>query len=63
MKLDTCACGCSLTTTVTNAEKGCTCGCDCCAKEPQTVDEEIAQLLALRSTIDGRLAELSAKVA
>jgi hypothetical protein len=53
----TCTCGCSLVSSVTNAEP-CDCGCACCAGEKLTRDEEIAHLHTLEKALKIRLAEL-----
>ena len=63
MRSETCICGCSLMTTVTNAEQECDCGCECCGSKPKSIDEEVAQLRILRQAIENRLAELETKVA
>ena len=57
---DECSCGCGTTTVVTQAEEACDCGCSCCSDETMSREEEIAQLIALRSSVEGRLAELGA---
>ncbi|HEX2064647.1 MAG TPA: hypothetical protein VHE80_09530 [Acidimicrobiales bacterium] len=56
---NTCGCGCSTMTVVTNASEACSCGCECCAQTTKSKDEEIAELQALRESVDKRLAELS----
>lgn len=46
-------------TTVTNASDPCSCGCECCADDaPKTPEQEVAELRALRESIDRRLSEL-----
>ena len=56
----TCGCGCSAMTDVTEAKEACGCGCECCGgAEPRTKDQEIAELLTLRQSVDKRLTELS----
>ena len=45
-------------TVVTEAAEACQCGCACCAAEAKTREEEIAELLALRESIERRLADL-----
>ena len=58
----TCGCGCSAMTDVTEAKEPCGCGCECCGDEqPKTRDQEIAELLTLRQSVDKRLTELSKK--
>ena len=55
-----CGCGCGTMTAVTQAREGCGCGCECCGDaQPKTAEQEIAELMALRESIDRRLAELS----
>ena len=55
-----CGCGCGEMTTVTNASDPCGCGCACCADEsPKTPEQEIAELRALRESVDRRLSELA----
>jgi hypothetical protein len=56
---NTCGCGCSTMTVVTNASEACSCGCECCAETAKSKDEEIAELQALRESVEKRLAELS----
>jgi len=56
----TCGCGCSAMTDVTEAQEPCGCGCECCGEEkPKSRDQEIAELLTLRQSVDKRLTELS----
>lgn len=55
-----CTCGCSTMTAITNAAEPCACGCECCAAEPSTREEEIAELRSLRDAAERRLAELDA---
>jgi hypothetical protein len=46
-------------TALTQAHEGCGCGCECCGDaEPKTAEQEIAELTALRASIERRLAEL-----
>lgn len=55
-----CGCGCGEMTTVSNAGDPCACGCACCADDgPKTPEQEIAELEALRESIDRRLSELA----
>ena len=54
-----CGCGCSTMTVVTEAAEPCACGCECCAEQEKSRDEEIAELRALRESVDKRLSELS----
>jgi len=58
---NSCSCGCSAMTAVTEAKEPCGCGCECCgdgvAKAPA---QEIEELTHLRRSIDQRLAELGA---
>lgn len=55
-----CGCGCGEMTTVTEASEPCACGCECCADDqPKTRDQEIAELTALRESIDRRLDQLA----
>jgi hypothetical protein len=57
---ETCGCGCATMTHVTKAAEPCGCGCECCADEDtKSKDQEIAELQALRQSVDRRLAELS----
>jgi hypothetical protein len=53
-----CGCGCSSMTVVTKATEPCGCGCECCAQEEKSVDDQIAELRALRQSIDQKLNEL-----
>ena len=47
-------------TDVTEAKEACGCGCECCGDaEPRTKEQEIAELLTLRQSVDTRLTELS----
>ncbi len=47
-------------TDLTKAEE-CGCGCECCAAEkPKTKEQEVVELMTLRSQIDKRLTELGA---
>jgi hypothetical protein len=47
-------------TSVTQAGEECGCGCECCGDgAPKTRDEQIAELTALRQSIDRRLGELA----
>ncbi|MCA1656435.1 MAG: hypothetical protein LC713_01770 [Actinobacteria bacterium] len=55
---DTCSCGCSSMTDITQAGEDCGCGCECCGEKPETRDQEVTQLLTLRQSIDRRLSEL-----
>lgn len=55
---NTCTCGCSVVTDVTNAAEPCGCGCACCTDAPQSAEREIAELQRLRESIDRRLGEL-----
>ncbi len=55
-----CSCGCSAVTDLTKAEE-CSCGCECCAAEkPKSKEQEVVELMTLRSQIDKRLTELGA---
>ena len=55
-----CGCGCSAMTGVTEAKEPCGCGCECCGDgEPKSREQEIAELLTLRQSVDKRLTELS----
>ena len=55
-----CGCGCSAMTNVTEAKEPCGCGCECCGDaEPKSREQEIAELLTLRQSVDKRLTELS----
>ncbi len=54
-----CGCGCSTMTVVTNANEACGCGCECCGDAEKSKDQEIAELRALRESVERRLAELS----
>ncbi len=55
---NTCSCGCSAMTDLTQAEE-CGCGCECCGDDkPKTREQEIAELLTLRLSVDKRLTEL-----
>ena len=57
---NTCSCGCSAMTDVTEAKEECGCGCECCGTDkPKTREQEVAELLTLRQSIDHRLTELS----
>lgn len=60
MSAQGCGCGCSTMTVVTEAAEPCACGCECCAEHEKSRDEEIAELHALRESVDKRLSELSA---
>jgi hypothetical protein len=47
-------------TDVTEAKEECGCGCECCGTDkPKTREQEVAELLTLRQSIDHRLTELS----
>ena len=46
-------------TEVTEAREPCGCGCECCGEVPQHREQQIAELLTLRQSIDKRLTELS----
>ena len=46
-------------TAVTEAKEPCGCGCECCGEVPQSREQQIAELLTLRQSIDKRLTELS----
>ncbi|MDQ3978978.1 MAG: hypothetical protein M3314_05430 [Actinomycetota bacterium] len=55
-----CGCGCGEMKVVTHAGEACGCGCECCADDrPKTPEQEIAELTALRESIDRRLQELA----
>ncbi len=55
-----CGCGCSEMTAVTKAAQACGCGCECCGDDkPKSREQEIAELLTLRQSVDKRLTELS----
>lgn len=55
-----CGCGCAAMTNVTEAKEPCGCGCECCGDaEPKSREQEIAELLTLRQSVDKRLTELS----
>lgn len=54
---DTCSCGCSAMTDLTQAEE-CGCGCECCGDKLKTKEQEVVELMTLRSQIDRRLTEL-----
>ena len=55
-----CSCGCAAVTDLTKAEEY-GCGCECCGTEkPKTKEQEVVELLTLRSQIDRRLTELGA---
>lgn len=56
---DQCSCGCGTMTAVTEASEPCGCGCSCCGDQ-LSKDDEVAQLITLRQSIDQRLAELTA---
>jgi hypothetical protein len=45
-------------TSVTKAGEPCACGCACCAAEAKAPEQEIAELRALKESIDRRLAQL-----
>ncbi|MGH2772040.1 MAG: hypothetical protein ACRDIU_02730 [Actinomycetota bacterium] len=45
-------------TLVTEAEEACQCGCECCAEEPKSKEQEVAELMSLRTRIEQRLSEL-----
>jgi len=56
-----CGCGCSEMTVVTEAQEPCGCGCDCCDDgTPKPKEQEIAELLRLRASVEARLTELEA---
>jgi hypothetical protein len=55
---NTCSCGCSSMTDLTEAREECGCGCECCGEKPSSREQEITQLLTLRQSIDRRLTEL-----
>jgi hypothetical protein len=55
---NSCSCGCSTMTVVTNAEEACECGCACCAEEPRGKEQEVLELLTLKARINERLREL-----
>jgi hypothetical protein len=44
---------------LTAAGRRCGCGCDCCADEPKSKEDEIAELMTLRASVERRLAELT----
>ncbi len=47
-------------TDLTQAEE-CGCGCECCGSEkPKTKEQEVVELMTLRSQIDKRLTQLGA---
>ena len=49
-------------TNVTEAREACGCGCECCGDEqPKSREQEIAELLTLRQSVDKRLTELGQK--
>ncbi len=55
-----CGCGCGTMTTVTEANEPCGCGCECCADDHgKSTEQQIAELTALRESIDRRLGELA----
>jgi hypothetical protein len=55
-----CGCGCGAMTVVTHANEACGCGCECCADDqPKSSEREMAELYALRESIDRRLGELA----
>ncbi len=56
----TCGCGCSAMSDITESKEPCGCGCECCGDAaPKTREQEIAELLTLRQSVDKRLTELS----
>lgn len=55
---NTCQCGCSTMTVVTEATDPCACGCACCSDRPTSTDDEIAHLRQLRESVERRLADL-----
>lgn len=57
---NSCSCGCSSMTAVTEAKEPCGCGCECCGDTAKAPAEEIVELTKLRDSIDRRLAELGA---
>lgn len=45
---------------ITEAKEPCGCGCECCGDStPKTPEQEIAELLTLRQSVDKRLTQLS----
>lgn len=55
-----CDCGCSTMTQVTKATEPCTCGCACCDSSHASHDQEVAELKALRESVERRLSDLGA---
>ena len=53
---DGCGCGCG---TMTVGSTTASCGCGCSSDAPKSREQEIAELSALRETIDQRLKELA----
>ena len=53
---DGCGCGCG---TMTVGSTTASCGCGCSSDAPKSREQEIAELAALRATIDQRLEELA----
>ncbi len=58
--VERCSCGCgSMSVGDSEAHNSCGCGCGTQHLVPKTPEEEVAELEALRDSIDRRLAELS----
>ncbi len=56
----TCGCGCGTTSVGESAAlDSCGCGCGSASSEPKTREQEVAELEALRDSIDRRLSELA----
>jgi hypothetical protein len=45
-------------TEVTKAAEPCACGCECCSTTAKSTDQEVAELEALRQSVERRLSEL-----
>ena len=58
--VETCGCGCgTVSVGESAAHNTCSCGCGSADTTPKTKEDEIAELQALRATIDSRLASLA----
>jgi len=63
-EIETCGCGCgSMSVGDSHALNTCGCGCGSQAVAPKTLEQEKAELEALRDSIDRRLEELTTKSA
>lgn len=54
----TCSCGCATLPTISEAGGACTCGCECCSPQPDSREQEIAELRHLLQAATRRLEQL-----